>query len=224
MHRQELFSETQQGFHRRPEDASPSRPFRATTGKPFDSTAGSDSLAAPNHMSAPSLTGSQRIGVIALAFFLADQLSKFVVLKVLDLHDERVVLEGFFKFVHWGNTGAAWSMFRHNNGMLAVVSAIAMVALWIFRRHFEAHRPLGQVALGLLFGGISGNLLDRVLPSRQHVIDFLYFYVSPRGGGEIGFPAFNIADSAICTGVGLLILLSWRAEARPESRAVAGAK
>jgi lipoprotein signal peptidase len=56
------------------------------------------------------------------------------------------------------------------------------------------------------------------------VIDFLYFYVSPRGGGEIGFPAFNIADSAICTGVGLLILLSWRAEARPESRAVAGAK
>ena len=48
-----------------------------------------------------------------------------------------------------------------------------MTALWIFRCHFEAHRPTGQVALGLLFGGIAGNLLDRLLPSRQHVIDFI---------------------------------------------------
>lgn len=175
-------------------------------------------------MSTRSLTGSQRIGVIALVIFLADQLSKFAVLKVLDLHAEHVVLEGFFKFVHWGNTGAAWSLFRHNNGALALVSGVAMVALWFFRGHFEAHRPLGQVALGLLFGGIGGNLLDRVLPSRQHVIDFLYFYVTPRDGGEVGFPAFNIADTAICTGVGLLILLSWWVESRPESRANAGAK
>jgi signal peptidase II len=175
-------------------------------------------------MPGSSLNGSQRIGLIALSVFLADQLTKFVVLRLLDLHDERVVIEGFFKFVHWGNTGAAWSLFRHNNGALALVSAVAMVALWFFRRHFEAHRFLGQVALGLLFGGINGNLLDRVLPSRQHVIDFLYFYVTPRGDGEIGFPAFNLADSAICTGVGLLILLSWQAEPRPEPRSTAKAK
>ena len=175
-------------------------------------------------MPASPFNGSQRIGLIAAGVFLADQLTKFIVLRFLDLHDERVVLDGFFKFVHWGNTGAAWSMFRHNNGLLAVVSAVAMVALWIFRRHFEAHRTLGQVALGFLFGGITGNLLDRVLPSRQHVIDFLYFYVSPRGGGEVGFPAFNLADSAICTGVGLLILLSWRAEPRPENRSPVEAK
>ncbi|HPC62319.1 MAG TPA: signal peptidase II, partial [Verrucomicrobiota bacterium] len=45
-----------------------------------------------------------------------------------------------------------------------------------------------------------------------HVIDFLYFYVQQRGGGEIGFPAFNVADSAICTGVGLVFLLTWRSE------------
>lgn len=175
-------------------------------------------------MPASPLTGSQRIGLIAAGIFLADQLTKFIVLRMLDLHAERVVLEGFFKFVHWGNTGAAWSLFRHNNGALAAVSAVAMVALWIFRRHFEAHRVLGQVALGLLFGGITGNLLDRVLPSRQHVIDFLYFYVIPRDGGEIGFPAFNVADSAICAGVGLLILLSWRAEPQRENRAPAEAK
>jgi len=44
------------------------------------------------------------------------------------------------------------------------------------------------------------------------VIDFLYFYVVQRGGGELGFPAFNLADSAICTGVGLIFLLTWKSE------------
>ena len=95
-----------------------------------------------------------------------------------------------------------------------------MVALWIFRGHFEAHRVTGQIALGLLFGGIAGNLTDRLVPSRQHVIDFLRFYLTPRQGGEIGFPAFNIADMAICLGVGLLILLSWQADSsRPPTKA-----
>jgi signal peptidase II len=53
-------------------------------------------------------------------------------------------------------------------------------------------------------------LIDRLL--FKHVIDFLYFYVQQRGGSEIGFPAFNVADSAICTGVGLVFLITWRAE------------
>jgi signal peptidase II len=103
-------------------------------------------------------------------------------------------------------------MFRQNNGVLATISAIAVVALWSFRHHFEAHRPTGQLALGFLFGGITGNLLDRLLPTRHHVIDFLYFHLHPRGGGEVGFPAFNVADMAITAGVGLLMLLSLRPE------------
>jgi len=159
-----------------------------------------------------SMTGNQRIAALAAAVFAFDQFTKLVVLRFLGLEQEHEVVPGFFKFVHWGNTGAAWSLFRHNNHILAGVSAVAMIALWIFRRHFEAHRLTGQVALGLLFGGIAGNLTDRLLPSRQHVIDFIRFYLHPRGGGEIGFPAFNIADSAICVGVGLLILLSWQVD------------
>lgn len=159
-----------------------------------------------------SLTGNQRIVSLAAAVFVLDQLTKLVVLRFLGLEQEHEVIPGFFKFVHWGNTGAAWSLFRHNNHILAVVSALALVALWVFRRHFDAHRPGGQVALGLLFGGIAGNLTDRLLPTRQHVIDFIRFYLNPRGGGEIGFPAFNVADTAICVGVGLLILFSWQAD------------
>lgn len=167
-----------------------------------------------------SLTPNQRIGLVGASIFVADQLTKFAVLQLLGYQQERVVVEGFFKFVHWGNTGAAWSMFRGQNNVLAFVSASAMVALWIFRRHFEAGRPGGQVALGLLFGGILGNLCDRLIPSRRHVIDFLYFHLHPRGGGEIGFPAFNVADSAICTGVGLMLLLSWMTQSRPANPTV----
>jgi len=94
--------------------------------------------------------------------------------------------------------------------VLAVVALVALGVLFLTRHHFDIHTLGGQVSLGLIFGGILGNLLDRLL--RKHVIDFLYFYVVRRDGTEAGFPAFNIADSAICTGVGLLFLLSWRSE------------
>ncbi|MSU34864.1 MAG: signal peptidase II [Pedosphaera sp.] len=145
------------------------------------------------------------LGVIILAL---DQLTKWIVEQTLPYGSERIVIDGFFKFVHWGNTGSAWSLFRGNNQALAAVSAIALVLLWLFRTRFDSGRKTGQVALGLLFGGISGNLVDRLVPARQYVVDFIYFHLHPRGGQEIGFPAFNVADSAICTGVGLLILLS----------------
>jgi lipoprotein signal peptidase len=56
------------------------------------------------------------------------------------------------------------------------------------------------------------------------VVDFLYFYVQQRGGGEIGFPAFNVADSAICTGVGLIFLMTLKSEAKPKPVEPASAK
>ncbi|MBI5387730.1 MAG: signal peptidase II [Verrucomicrobia bacterium] len=157
--------------------------------------------------------------VLALAVFAADQLTKKLVLNFLGYADERVVIDGFFKFVHWVNTGAAWSMFHGNNAILAVVALVALLLLVLLRHRFDIHTTIGWVALGLMFGGIAGNLLDRLLPTRRHVIDFLYFYVRRRGdGAEVGFPAFNVADSAICVGVFLLFVLSFRKEnlARPQ--------
>ncbi len=147
---------------------------------------------------------------VALAIVALDQLTKLLVLQFLGYAQERIVIEGFFKFVHWGNTGAAWSLFRDHNGILALISIVALVVLVATRHHFHAGTTLGRLALGLLFGGIVGNFIDRIL--RKHVIDFIYFYINQRGGGEVGFPAFNVADSAICVGVGLLFLLSWSAQ------------
>lgn len=154
----------------------------------------------------PSLPPEERrLWTVAAVVYLADQLSKLAVLRLLGPWDEREVIVGFFKFVHWGNTGAAWSLFTGNNGLLALVSVLALVVLYLTRERFEPRTLIGQAALGLMFGGILGNLTDRLRVG--HVIDFLRFYLVRRGdGAEVGFPAFNLADSAICVGVGLLLL------------------
>jgi signal peptidase II len=158
------------------------------------------------------------IFVLALTVYILDQFTKWLVLHNLPVGDEKIMLDGFFKFVHWGNTGAAWSLFTGNNAVLAIVGLGALVMLIFTRHHFHAHTLSGQIAFGFIFGGIAGNLTDRLLPGRHAVVDFLYFYLQPRGGGpEIGFPAFNIADSAICTGVALVFLISWKNEQSPNA-------
>jgi signal peptidase II len=159
-------------------------------------------------------TPNRRIAFVALFILALDQFTKFLVKRLLPYQDdEKVIIKGFFKFVHWINTGAAWSLFMGNNGLLAVVALIALYILYRSRHHFEAHTVTGQLALGLIFGGIIGNLTDRLRD--RYVTDFLYFHLDRRGGSEIGFPAFNIADSAICVGVALIFILSWKSEKMP---------
>jgi signal peptidase II len=163
-------------------------------------------------------TPNRRIAVIAAVVYALDQFTKFLVLQFLSRNEERVIVDGFFKFVHWGNTGAAWSLFRGNNELLAIIALAALVALFLTRHHFETRTITGQIAFGLIFGGIAGNLTDRLLPSRHQVIDFIYFYLRRGDGSEVGFPAFNVADSAICIGVALVFLVTWKAgQARPET-------
>jgi signal peptidase II len=156
-------------------------------------------------------TPQGRIAALALTGIALDQATKQIVLRSLEFQGEgKVVIPGFFRFVHWGNTGAAWSLFTGNNGILIVIALLALGILYVARHHFDAHSALGQVAFGLIFGGIIGNLIDRLFIG--HVVDFLYFYVERRGGGEAGFPAFNVADSMICIGVGLVFYNTWRSE------------
>lgn len=151
-------------------------------------------------------TPNRRIGLIALAVIILDQLTKVLIVTSLpNANIEKTVIPGFFKLVHWENTGAAWSLFRGSNAVLAIVALVALVVLYFSRHHFDARTLIGQVAFGLICGGIIGNLIDRIRV--KSVIDFLYFYL-----GDWGFPAFNVADSAICTGVALVFLLTWRSE------------
>jgi signal peptidase II len=163
---------------------------------------------------------NRRIAALAAVVFALDQFTKWLVLRSIPEYDERVVIPGFFNLAHRVNTGAAWSLFTGNNALLATVALVALVALYLSRHHFSAHRLLGQFAFGLIFGGIIGNLTDRLLPSRHAVVDFLHFYLQRRGSyTPLDFPAFNVADSAICTGVALIFLINWKNEDAPKTAA-----
>jgi signal peptidase II len=159
---------------------------------------------------------NRRIATLALCVLVADQITKWFVLRDIFPGDEIPVIPGFFSLTYRVNTGAAWSMFTGNNAVLATVALVALVVLYLTRHHFSADRLAGQFAFGLIFGGIIGNLTDRLMPGRHAVVDFLHFYMARRGTPDFfDFPAFNVADSAICTGVALIFLLNWKDEPKP---------
>ena len=168
-----------------------------------------EAKAEASHPNEPgSFIEEKRILATAAIVLVADQLTKQLVIRALSGNETKVVIEGFLRFVNWQNTGAAWSMFQGSSLPLAALSVVALIALIRYRHHFETHTPTGKLALGLLIGGILGNLIDRV--AYQHVIDFVRFYLIRSDGTEMGYPAFNIADMGICIGVGLLFFLAWR--------------
>jgi len=153
----------------------------------------------------------RRIAPIAILIALLDQLTKFWVVQRIDPDLPVVVVKDLFRLVNWGNSGAAWGMFQNSNLILAAISAVTLVVICIFRRSFQMHLLGSKIALGLIAGGIIGNVVDRL--RYGHVVDFLDF--SFRGHH---WPAFNVADSAICVGVGLYLIVTWRDEHRsPQS-------
>ena len=138
---------------------------------------------------------------VALITLLLDQLTKIAVVGAFQL-GEALPITSFFNLVRVHNPGAAFSFLADAGGWqrwfftgLGVVAAGVMV--YLLRMH--AGQTLFCLALSLLLGGAVGNVIDRLLYS--HVIDFLDFYY-----GTWHSPAFNVADSAITVGAGLLIL------------------
>jgi signal peptidase II len=136
----------------------------------------------------------------ALAVVALDQFTKQWVSAVLQPAETLTVMP-FFKLVLWFNTGAAFSFLADAGGWQRLVFVgIAVIAtaviLWLLRKHPE--QSLFCAGLSLILGGALGNLWDRVL--HGHVVDFLLFHA-----GTAYFPAFNIADSAITVGAGMII-------------------
>src|SRR5438067_1768454 len=116
-------------------------------------------------------TPNRRIAMIAVAVLCLDQATKQLVRHFLEYtQGEKIIVPGFFKLVHWGNTGAAWSLFRGNNLLLAGIAVLALGILYFTRHHFDVRTRLSQVAFGLICGGIVGNLIDRLRVG--YVIDF----------------------------------------------------
>ena len=130
---------------------------------------------------------------------LLDQITKSLVGQNLRVGGSIPVIPGFFDLRYVQNTGAAWGMFEGFSGWLIVISIVMLVVIVVFRRSFVMDALIYRLTMGLLVGGIVGNLIDRV--RLGYVVDFLDFYW--RGHH---FPAFNAADAAICVGVGLYVI------------------
>nr|NJM01533.1 signal peptidase II [Desulfobacula sp.] len=144
-----------------------------------------------------------RLVLVSGAVVMADQVTKYIIKLTLSLHDHIVVLDHFFNITHILNPGGAFGFFAGRSPelrkfiFLFLSSLVALFVLWFYKKCAETHIFLSY-GLALIFGGAIGNLIDRFLYGK--VVDFLDFYI-----GSLHWPAFNIADSAISIGMGILI-------------------
>jgi signal peptidase II len=145
------------------------------------------------------------LGAIVLAAGVADQVTKHVVASNLSL-GEGLHVVGPFSIRHVQNSGIAFGLFSNATAAVIVVTAIAVAWMLVYFARSGARHPVLPVALGLVIGGSVSNLADRVrLGIVTDFLDFRYW------------PAFNLADSFIVIGVGILLAALLLAEREPHS-------
>ncbi len=142
---------------------------------------------------------------LAILIVFLDQATKLWVWSMFVLGETRPLVPGLFNVRYVRNDGAAFGLFSGQRGPLIAVSLLMLGLLIRFRRDLAVFGRTGIATLGLLLGGIVGNLLDRL--RFGYVIDFLDLH-----HGSRHFPAFNVADAAISLGVALYLWLTVRSE------------
>lgn len=155
--------------------------------------------------------------LVSGAVFALDQWSKWLVEAAVPLHGALGVVPGFFEISHVRNTGVAFGLMQARGDRLATwllalfgLAALSLVT-WFFARTPLHHRRM-LWALALVLGGALGNLHDRLTTGA--VTDFLGFF-----HGAYRFPDFNVADSAITIGIGLVLLDAFLPPATPDRAA-----
>src|SRR5437660_10970391 len=155
--------------------------------------------------------------LIAFFVLLLDRLAKLTIEKTILLHDSISILPGFFRLNHVENRGAAFVLFADSPSewkiaMLVLFSLVALVIVSALLWKNSHSMTSTGVGLALILGGALGNLWDRLV--NGHVVYFLLLYV-----GQYQWPAFNVADSAIVIGAGLLVfeILFTKSPAREKS-------
>lgn len=147
------------------------------------------------------------IFLIALGCVLLDQLTKFWVVSILPLHTHIEIIPGCFNLVHVLNRGAAFGFLNNPDidwqfWLFMLATALSFVIV-IFLAYTSPYDPLLFTGFGLILGGATGNAIDRIV--NRAVVDFLDFYI-----GNWHWPAFNIADIAICCGAVITIFAIWQ--------------
>lgn len=149
--------------------------------------------------------------LILLAVIGLDQATKLWVVQALNLYESRQIIPGFFALMYARNTGVAFSMFAHHDSwghyFFVGINCLAVLGLTVANFRMESGRSRYIVPFALIAGGAAGNVIDRL--RFGWVIDFLDVYA-----GTYHWPTFNIADSAICVGVGLFLAVNFTEEKR----------
>jgi signal peptidase II len=138
------------------------------------------------------------LGTAALVYLL-DQASKALVVANLRVGDRQQIVGDLVQLWHAQNAGAAFSLFQGGQILFLVVTAFALGMIVYFHRSFRGQSRWLQLVLGVILGGTLGNLTDRV--RLGYVTDFVSV-----GFGDTRFPTFNVADSAIVLGIGVLVI------------------
>ncbi|MEW6535766.1 MAG: signal peptidase II [Candidatus Auribacterota bacterium] len=137
--------------------------------------------------------------VAALLVVVSDQITKFLIDRQFDEGQFIPVIKGLFNITLVYNPGAAFGLFPNMKWFFLFFSVAAIIGIVLIARYYMKGRTYCHILLGLVLGGAIGNLIDRLRIG--YVIDFLDVYFR-----SYHWPAFNIADSAICVGIGLLSL------------------
>lgn len=142
-----------------------------------------------------------RYYMLGLVVILVDQLSKWFIVEKMDVYESIVVIENFFNITSHRNKGAAWGILQDQMIFFYIITLIVVIGIIYYMQKYAKQSPLLATALGLLLGGAIGNFIDRLF--RKEVVDFLDFQII-----NYNYPIFNIADSALVIGVGLLIIFT----------------
>ncbi len=159
---------------------------------------------------------------VSLAVLFLDQWTKGLITRAMEVHQSKTVIADVFDLTYVRNSGAAFGLFASVDSAIkaVVLNSVAVIVFLIVSAYAlrSSHKSVRlQVGLALILGGAVGNLLDRV--RFGYVVDFLDFSVSGHH-----WPAFNVADSAICIGVAVLFLdmLGHEDEPAPRTDAAPG--
>ncbi|MCI5779698.1 MAG: signal peptidase II [Lentisphaeria bacterium] len=139
-------------------------------------------------------------GAAAFAVLAADQAVKFWFVRSFALHESREVIPGWLNFTYVRNFGAAWSIFSGHVWPLLIFGLLAAAGILIFFRKLAENCPERYVAQMLILSGIVGNSIDRMF--RGAVVDFIHVHYE----SVWHYPVFNIADMAICCGIGVFVI------------------
>lgn len=143
-----------------------------------------------------------RIIFTAVFVLFFDLATKYIIQSRMELYQSIPVINNVFHLTYILNPGAAFGMLADQTAFFIAVTAAVMLAIICFYKRIVGESVITQIALGLVAGGAMGNLIDRIRYGK--VVDFLDFRI---------WPVFNLADTAIVIGVGLLI---WEMLRRPE--------